>query len=152
MTPLPCPFSIEVRTEPGQVDAFGHVNNLVYLGWIEACAWAHSAAVGLPVERCVELNQGMAVARTEIRYLRPADAGQRLTVLDWVTAAGRLRATRRFAVARGGTVLATAEVDYVCINLSSGAPVRMPPEFAAAYRVEPAVAAALGQAAGGQAG
>ena len=140
---LPCPFSIEVETNAAEVDAFGHVNNLCYLRWIEACAWAHSAAVGVPVELCVQLGRGMAVARTEIRYLRPADAGQRLVVSNWVVSANRLRATRRFAVTRDGATLATAEIDYVCIDLRSGAPARMPPEFTNAYRVEPEVAAAL---------
>lgn len=141
---LPEPFMLWVETSEADTDAFGHVNNLRYLAWMERCAWAHSEAVGVPLDLCVALRRGMAVQRTEIRYHRAADAGERLEVADWVVAAGRLRATRRFRIRRGETLLASAEVDYACIDLDSGKPVRMPPEFAP-YKVEPAVAAALAE-------
>jgi acyl-CoA thioester hydrolase len=142
---LPSPFILHVQTTDADVDAFGHVNNLRYLQWVERCAWAHSEAVGVPVALCQAIGRGMAVARQEIGYLRPADAGETLEVADWVVAAGRLRATRRFRIRRGETLLAWAEVDYACIDLATGRPARMPPEFAP-YRVEPEVAAALAEA------
>lgn len=139
---LPDPFIMHVETTEADVDAFGHVNNLRYLAWVEQCAWAHSEAAGVPLELCVRIGRGMAVRRTEIAYHRAADAGETLEIADWVVAAGRLRATRRFRIRRGETLLASAQVDYACIDLRTGRPLRMPPEFAP-YRVEPAVAAAL---------
>lgn len=142
---FPSPFLIEVAVEPSNIDAFGHVNNTVYLTWFEMCAWAHSAAVGLPVEACVALRRGMAVRRSEIDYRRPALAGDVLTVANWVVRVDRLTARREFQLLRTGTgeLLAEAGVDYVCINLDSGAPARMPPAFVANYVVELEVAAAL---------
>lgn len=134
-----------MTVEPAQIDAFGHVNNTVYLTWFEACAWAHSDAVGLPVEACVALRRGMAVRRSEIDYRRPALAADRLIVANWVVRVDRLTARREFQLFRpsSGELLAEAGVDYVCINLDTGAPSRMPPEFRAGYVVEPEVAETL---------
>ena len=146
-TALPSPFTIELQVRPEEIDAFGHVNNTVYLTWFEACAWAHSAAVGLPVETCVALRRGMAVRRSEIDYRRPAMENDHLAVANWVVHADRLAARRRFQLFRSGSgeLLAEALVHYVCINLDTGAPARMPPAFVASYVVEPDVAAALAE-------
>jgi len=48
---------------------------------------------------------------------------------------GKLRVRRRFQVRRevGGVTLARAEVEYACIELSSGRPTRWPPEFREHY-------------------
>ena len=50
----------------GDMDAFGHVNNTVYIGWLEQCAWAHSAAVGFPETTCIEMARGMAVRKLSV--------------------------------------------------------------------------------------
>ena len=39
------PFVIEVVAGPETIDSYGHVNNAVYLSWLEACAWAHSRTI-----------------------------------------------------------------------------------------------------------
>ena len=42
---------------------------------------------------------------------------------------------RRFQVRRGaeGTTLARAEIEYACIELSTGRPARWPPQFRESY-------------------
>ena len=45
----------------GDIDAYDHVNNSVYMTWFDRVAWAHSAALGLPIETCLQLDRGMAV-------------------------------------------------------------------------------------------
>lgn len=148
---LPSPFTVDVTVEAGDLDHYGHVNNAVYLRWLERCAWAHSASVGLPPELCAgALRRGMAVRRSEVDYLRAAYAGDRLTVATWVARADRLRALRRFQVVRlaDSETLVRADLAYVCINLETGGPARMPPVFAQNYRVLPEVAAALGASLG----
>ena len=130
------PFVIEVTVGEDSIDSYGHVNNAVYLSWLEQCAWAHSAAVGFPEEKCLEMERGMAVRRMGLEYLAACFEGDRVLVGNWVVANdGRLRATRRFQViniSRNETAL-RGEILYVCMNLATGRPVRMPREFAAAY-------------------
>jgi acyl-CoA thioester hydrolase len=133
---LPAPHVIELTVQPADIDAYGHVNNAVYLTWLDRVAWSHSAALGVPVEHCTRLRRGMAAQRIEIDYLRAALAAEHLGVATWIVSSdGKLRVGRRFQVwrARDAHTLARAAVDYVCINLDSGRAARMPAEFARAY-------------------
>ena len=128
--------SVEIAVRAADIDAYGHVNNAVYLTWLDRAAWSHSAALGVPLARCLALRRGMAAQRIEIDYLRAAVRGDVLRVFTWIVSAdGRLRAERRFEIRRvaDGACLARARIDYVCINLDSGRAARMPEAFARAY-------------------
>ena len=142
---LPGPHVTELLVQTDDIDAYDHVNNAVYVTWLDRAAWGHSAALGLPIERCLELDRGMAVLRSVISYLRPALLGDAVHIGTWLLATEyKLRARRRFQVRRAadGATLVRAEIDYVCIELSSGRPVRAPPEFRERYVAPAAVAAA----------
>ena len=143
---LPSPHLLEFGVEDRDIDAYNHVNNAVYVTWCDRVAWHHSAALGLPIERCLQLDRGMAVVRTLIAYLRPALRADELTTATWLLpAASRLCVRRRFQIVRlvDGTTLARAEIEYACIELSSGRPTRWPVEFRDRYMSLPAVRAAL---------
>jgi acyl-CoA thioester hydrolase len=133
---LPAPYVAKLEVAVADIDAYDHVNNAVYMTWFDRAAWEHSAALGLPVEKCLQLDRGMAVLRSVIAYLRPAVLGDTIYVATWLLPAeGKLRVRRRFQVrseARGMT-LARAEIEYACIELSSGRAVRWPPEFREHY-------------------
>src|ERR1700745_1709565 len=132
----PAPHTVELSVRPEDIDAYDHVNNAVYLTWLDRAAWSHSAALGVPLERCVALRRGMAAQRIAIEYLRAAVRGDVVQAATWIVSAdGRLRAERRFHVRRksDGATLARARIEYVCINLDSGRAVRMPESFARAY-------------------
>lgn len=135
--------AVELDVLATDIDEYAHVNNAVYLTWLDRAAWSHSAALGMPLERCVALRRGMAALRTEIDYERAALAGDRVRVATWIEDCdGRLRCTRHFVVSRvaDDTVLARAVTIYVCLNLDTGRATRMPPEFTAAYGSAPAAA------------
>lgn len=129
-------LELDVRDE--DIDAYEHVNNAVYLTWLDRAAWSHSATLGVTIERCVALRRGMAALRTEIDFERAALRGERVQIATWIAESDRrLRVARRFQVLRpaDGATLARARTDYVCINLDSGRAARMPPEFTRAYVV-----------------
>jgi acyl-CoA thioester hydrolase len=142
---LPNPHCLELSVTIGDIDAYQHVNNSVYVTWCDRIAWDHSSALGLPIEKCLELDRGMAVVRTSIVYIRPALPRDRVTLATWIVPAdSRLRVRRRFQILRtvDGTTLARAEIEYACIELSTGRPTRWPAEFRAGYVELPEVAAA----------
>jgi acyl-CoA thioester hydrolase len=134
----PNPHLVRVDVADTDIDAYGHVNNAVYLRWLDCAAWSHSAYLGVPLETCTRMRRGMAAVRIEIDYLRAARPRERVEVATWIVESDRkLRVTRRFQLrdaADGGT-LARATTQYVCLNLDSGKATRMPPEFSAAYGV-----------------
>jgi acyl-CoA thioester hydrolase len=142
---LPSPHCIDVVVRAADIDSYRHVNNAVYVTWCDRAAWHHSAALGLPVERCLELNRGMAVLRTTIGYLRPALLDDVVGIATWLLPMeSRLCVRRRFQILRkaDGVTLARAEIDYACIVLSSGKPARWPQEFHSRYATLPEVLAA----------
>ena len=143
---LPSPYVTTLTVARGDIDAYNHVNNAVYVTWLDRAAWAHSAALGLPIERCLEMDRGMAVLRSVITYVRPAVLGDTVDVGTWLLPADyKLRAKRRFQLRRrhDGVTLVRAEIEYVCIELSSGRPARAPAEFRERYVALPDVTGGL---------
>jgi acyl-CoA thioester hydrolase len=133
---LPVPYIASVVVGPADIDAYSHVNNAVYMTWFDRAAWEHSMVLSLPIEKCLQLDRGMAVLRSVIGYVRPAVLGDSIRVATWLLPAeGKLRVRRRFQVRReaDGATLARAEIEYACIELSSGRPARWPPEFLEHY-------------------
>jgi len=142
---LPTPHCVDVVVRAADIDSYQHVNNAVYVTWCDRAAWHHSAALGLPIERCLELDRGMAVLRTTIAYSRPALLDDVVTIATWLLPAqSRLCVRRRFQILRkfDDVTLARAEIDYACIVLSSGRPSRWPSEFHTCYAALPEVMAA----------
>jgi len=142
---LPAPHAISITVSADEIDAYDHVNNAVYMTWFDRAAWDHSAAVGLPVTRCLDLDRGMVVLRSVIAYVRPAVRGDDVRVATWILPNQRkVRVSRRFQVLRDsdGTTLARAEIEYACVELSTGRPSRWPPVFLERYIVIDEVAKA----------
>lgn len=139
---LPEPFTIDVVVRPEDVDRYGHTNNAVYLTWCERCTWAHSEAEGMDFAGFEALNRAMVIRRSQMEYLAPSFEGDRLRVANWIVMNDRrLTATRRFQICRlsDGQTLLQGDIFYVCIDLESGRPRRMPAEFLERYEVLDAV-------------
>ena len=134
----PAPHLIRIAVAATDIDAYEHVNNAVYLSWLDRVAWSHSAALGVTLEECVRMRRGMAAHRTEIDYLHAVVLGDEVEVATWIVATDhRLRVERRFQIRRlpDGLTVARARIAYVCINLQTGRAARMPERFVSAYVV-----------------
>jgi acyl-CoA thioester hydrolase len=142
---LPSAFTGTHRVASEEIDEYAHVNNAVYLQWLDRIAWAHSAELGVPLEHCLVLRRGMAVRHTRVDYLEAALLDDTLLMATWLVACdGRLRCTRRFEILRNtdGKRVLDAEIEYFCLNLDTGKPSRFPAAFVSHYTVMPEVAAA----------
>ncbi|MEM1187068.1 MAG: thioesterase family protein [Pseudomonadota bacterium] len=133
---LPDPFLRYSVVEADDVDGLQHTNNTVYVRWCEAAAWEHSVALGLDLDSYHRLDRAMAVVEGRYRYLQASylddDIATATWIVDWDQ---RLTMTRHFQVRRcgDGATLLRAEVRFACIEISSGKPRRLPPEFVAGY-------------------
>ena len=120
-------FDIEVTLE--DVDRNGHVNNVVYIQWMQDAAIAHARVSG-----CTKASQSVGatwVVRTHhIEYLIPAFAGDKITVLTWPANFQRVRSLRKYKFVRASdeAVIARAETDWVFINAKTGRPQSIPEE------------------------
>lgn len=122
---------------PEHTDRFGHTNNAEYVRAMERCAWVHTEALGLGFDVYEALGVGCVVRRHEIDYLAATRLGDALVVGTWIIANdGRLTMTRGFQILRRADrrLVLKAATTFVCVDLASGKPRRMPPEFVAGYR------------------
>lgn len=130
------PFSIEVAVGDEDIDRLDHVNNAVYVRYMEQAAWAHTLALGLDWNAYVALDTACVVRRHELDYLIAARAGDRLQVATWISENDqRISIWRAFRIRRifDGRELFRARTQYVTVGLSNGRPRRMPPAFVDAY-------------------
>jgi acyl-CoA thioester hydrolase len=133
---LPAAFTGTHRVVVEEIDEYEHVNNAVYLQWLDRIAWAHSAELGLPLEHCLTIRCGMAVRHTRVDYLEAARLDDILVLATWIVASDhRLRCTRRFEILRvaDGRRVLEAEIDFFSLNLDTGKPCRFPREFTECY-------------------
>lgn len=129
-------FVIDLEVTAEHIDELGHANNAVYVSWLERCAWQHSRSLGLGVEDYRRLDRAMAVLRHEIDYLAAAYEGDRLQLATWIVESDqRLKMKRHFQLVRpvDGVTLLRAQTTFVCIEMSTGKPKRMPAEFIEGY-------------------
>ncbi len=134
----PRPFTLSTRVSPEDIDGLNHTNNAVYVKWCEQVAWAHSVALGLDLEAYHRLDRAMAITRSEYDYLQASREGEEIAVGTWIVDWDRkLTMQRRFQVIRvdDGVTLLRGGMRFACIELSSGRPRRMPPEFIEGYGV-----------------
>ena len=132
----PAPYTLPISPGPADIDGLDHTNNAVYVQWCESVAWSHSGSIGLDLAAYRQLDRAMAIRHADYDYLLPSTLGEQLLIGTWLTGSdGKLTLERRFQIVRpadGATIL-RGRWNLVCIEMSSGRPRRMPPEFLQVY-------------------
>jgi acyl-CoA thioester hydrolase len=118
------PFEISVSVIPGDIDEQNHVNNTVYLRWVQEVATAHWQAIASGE---AQEGIGWVVLRHEIDYKTPACLGDDVVLRTWVGKASRLTFERFTEIRRSsdGQLLSTARTLWCPINAQTGRPVRV---------------------------
>ena len=110
MNDVQTPYELGLEVRPEDIDQLDHVNNVVYLRWVQEAAVAHWTAAA-SAQAQAELF--WVVVRHEIDYRRPARLGDAIIARTWVgPASGRdferhteiLRACDRSLLARARTL------------------------------------------------
>jgi len=126
-------FELAFTALPEHIDELGHVNNAVWVQWIQTIAVAHWEKVSRPEDNDAYF---WVVVRHEIDYLRPAFEGDRVTGRTWVGDTSRGATSDRFVEFTGndGRVCVRAKTSWAIIDRAAGRPVRVPPEVLAPFR------------------
>ena len=126
------PFEMIVTVSAGDIDDQEHVNNTVYLRWIQDVATAHWRAIASPE---AQETIGWVVLRHEIDYKTPAQAGDNITLRTWVGKATRLTFERFTEIRRrsDGQLLSKARTLWCPTNAQTGRPMRVPAEVRAQF-------------------
>jgi len=117
-------FELAIEVVPEDIDELGHVNNVVYVRWVQEAAVAHWLS-GTTSEEQTEI--AWVVIRHEIDYKRPALAGDTVIARTWVGAATDLAFERLTEIVRrkDQSVLARARTLWCPINTKNGRPLRV---------------------------
>jgi acyl-CoA thioester hydrolase len=87
----PRTFEMTVSVLPGDIDEQNHVNNTVYLRWVQDVATAHWKSLASAESQGAI---GWIVLRHEIDYKIPANLGDEILLRTWVGKASRLKFER----------------------------------------------------------
>ncbi|MEO5721914.1 MAG: thioesterase family protein [Chthoniobacterales bacterium] len=114
------------------IDELGHVNNTVYLRWVQDAATAHWEALAAPES---QLAVFWVVLRHEIDFKTPALAGDEVLLRTWVGKASRLTFERFTEImrARDRQIFAQARTLWCPVNPATGRPTRVTPELRAQF-------------------
>jgi acyl-CoA thioester hydrolase len=93
-------FLLTVRVRFHELDPLGHVNNAVFLTYLEEAAIEHAAAAGWPSSRLREHGGVFIARRHEIDFLQPAIEGDLLQVRTWAESMSGARALRAYEIVR----------------------------------------------------
>jgi acyl-CoA thioester hydrolase len=122
-------FEHEIEVRFRDCDALGHVNNAVYLTYLEQARFAHwqrlTGVTGIP--------RSFILARVECDYRAQATVGERLIVRLHVASVGNSSFTFEYEVVNGRTreVVATARTVQVMYDYAAGRSVRIPDDVRA---------------------
>ncbi len=111
-----------------ECDSYAHVNNAVYLNYLEVARHEMLEALGMDYEAMRSAGFGLVVAQIDIRYRRPAVAGDVLTIMSHATKRLRVGGIIAQRILRSEEVIAEAEVTWVSID-GRGRAAPLPKEF-----------------------
>jgi acyl-CoA thioester hydrolase len=125
-------FEMAFLAAPEHIDELGHVNNAVWVQWMEQVAVAHWRSVA---DHGHQDDFIWVVVRHEIDYLRAVLAGERITARTWVGDAPKgARFDRHMEfLGEDGKPRVRARTQWAIIDKAAGRPIRVPAEVVAPF-------------------
>jgi acyl-CoA thioester hydrolase len=123
--------TLEVRGY--ELDSFGHVNNSVYLNYLEHARWKMLNQEGITLEQITREKLWPVIAAIEIKYIKPAFMGDTLEVRTQIVEYSKARFQfdqQIYKLSEHREMLvASAKVHSVVVN-ETGRPVEVPSYYA----------------------
>ena len=110
------------------IDGQGHVNNIIYLKWVQEAAIAHWTSVA---DINMQESNFWVVSRHEIDYLKSAYLNSKLVAKTWVTEPQGAKSERYVAItdAETETVYANIKTTFYLLDAKSKRPKRIDAEI-----------------------
>ena len=126
-------FELTFTAAAEHIDELGHVNNAVWVQWMEQVAVAHWRSVADAEHQDAYF---WVVVRHEIDYLRAVLEGERITARTWVgdNLKGAKFDRHIEFVGEDGKARVRSRTDWAIIDKASGRPIRIPPEVVAPFK------------------
>jgi acyl-CoA thioester hydrolase len=118
-------FEIPIVVRPEDIDHMDHVNNVVFLRWVQEVALAHWEARATP-EMLRDL--GWVATRHELDYFREAKLGEALVARTWIGQVDSRRFERITEIVRPSdkALLAHGRTLWTMVSRATGRIIRIP--------------------------
>jgi acyl-CoA thioester hydrolase len=128
-------YELPIPVSPSDIDIHGHVNNVVYVRWVQEAAVAHWRALATQEQQD---NVTWVVVRHEIDYKRAAKPDDSIIAKTWVGIATNSTFERFTEIIRAADrkVLATARTVWCPIDIKTGRPARVCQDIRERFSVE----------------
>ena len=129
-------FDLKITVQPEHIDILGHVNNVVYVQWMQDVASAHIETLGLGVQEYLKLKHAMVAVEHHVQYRKAALEGEELILRTWLSDLNALYSFRQYAFYRpqDKSLLFMGNTQWACVEIKTGRPKRMSPTFTQAYQ------------------
>lgn len=131
-------YSFHPVVQENDIDEVGHVNNQVYLRWMEEAARGASAYFGWPTKRYLEIGCVWVAREHWVEYLRPCFPHDNLTMYTWIQAHEANLCLRRYALKNGEKLAFVAATEWVFIDMKARRGTSLPKEFLESFQTVPA--------------
>lgn len=119
-------YTMPVEVQPEDIDELGHVNNIVYLQWVQQIAGAHWMS---RTSREIQESHIWVVLNHYIEYKHPAFLHDRLTLKTYIGETTGPRSIRYVEILRGEELLAKAKTEWCLLDARTMRPRRATPEL-----------------------
>jgi acyl-CoA thioester hydrolase len=119
-------FKLKIVVKPDDIDELGHVNNVVYLSWVQLVAATHWNTLSDPDIRSKNI---WVALRHEIDYVNPAFIGDEILGHTWVSSVEGAKSTRHVEFYLGDKCLAKAKTIWCLLDALTLKPKRIGPEI-----------------------
>lgn len=128
------PFELTITPTPADIDELGHVNNAVWVRWLQDIATAHWNALAAPEHVAAYI---WVVVRHEIDYLGNVGPGEAVTARTWIEEPPRGARFDRHVAFSGadGKVRVRAKTTWAIVDRATGRILRVPKDVAAPFLV-----------------
>ena len=129
-------FDLNIQVLPEHIDLLGHVNNVLYVQWMQDVATAHIEQLGLGLAQYLQLKHAMVAVEHHVQYRKAAFEGEDLILRTWLDDLNTLYSFRQYVFYRpkDQSILFVGQTKWACIEIESGRPKRMSPSFTQAYQ------------------
>ncbi|CAM1362943.1 acyl-CoA thioesterase [Tenacibaculum xiamenense] len=112
--------------QKSEIDEYNHVNNVVYVQWIQNIANEHWQELTKGVE---SIDYVWFIVRHEIDYKAQAVLNDTITIKTWVGKTEGVKSVRHVEISRGSQVIVKSQTTFCLVDNKTGRPKRITEEI-----------------------
>ncbi|MDE0535069.1 acyl-CoA thioesterase [Tenacibaculum sp. L6] len=108
-----------------EIDEYNHVNNVVYVQWMQNISDAHWKELS---KKATNIDYVWFVIRHEVDYKNQAVLGDEVTLRTWVGKTEGIKSIRHFEIYRDETLLVKSQTTFCLLDATTKKPKRITKE------------------------